>query len=105
MNEPQAEVTIRHHVVGQGGKYVAQIEGESHHGMLEWEPGDHAGRGDVRVVTHTVVPKEIGGRGIAAMLVARLIEDARRDGFRIVPRCSYVAAKFDQHPEWADLRA
>lgn len=105
MTESRAEVTIRHHVVGQGGKYVAQIDGEPHHGMLEWEPGDGDDQDDVRVATHTVVPKEIGGRGIAAMLVERLIEDARRDGFRILPRCSYVAAKFDEHPEWADLRA
>lgn len=103
MNEEQApEVTVRHHVVGQGGKYVAQIDGESHHGMLEWVPGEDD---DVRVVTHTVVPQAIGGRGIAAMLVERLIADARRDGFRIVPRCSYVAARFDEHPEWAELRA
>lgn len=105
MSEDQPEITILHHVVGQGGKYVAQITDNPHHGMLEWEPGDGLDRGDVRVATHTVVPKEIGGRGIAALLVARLIDDARREGFRIVPRCSYVAAKLDEHPEWADLRA
>jgi uncharacterized protein len=104
MTEEQAPaITIRHHVVGQGGKYVAQIEGETHHGMLEWEPGET--EDDVRVVTHTVVPQAIGGRGIAALLVERLIEDAREKGFKIVPRCSYVAAKFAEHPEWEELRA
>ena len=101
MTEVRAEVTITHHAQGQGGKYVAKPEGESTTGMLEWEPrGD-----DVRIATHTVVPPEIGGRGIAAQLVHRLVEDARQQGFKIVPQCSYVAAKFDENPDWADLRA
>ena len=104
MTESRAEVTIRHHVVGQGGKYVAQIADDPHHGMLEWEPADGPG-GNVRIATHTIVPREIGGRGIAARLVERLVDDARRDGFRIVPRCSYVAKKFEENPDWADLKA
>ncbi|UIP07418.1 N-acetyltransferase [Erythrobacter sp. SDW2] len=104
MSDSPDEVTILHHVVGQGGKYVAQIEGSPHHGMLEWEPSDEHGD-EVRIATHTVVPKAIGGRGIAALLVERFVADARRLGFRIVPRCSYVAQKFEEHPDWADLRA
>lgn len=104
MSNPQDEVTILHHVVGQGGKYVVQPEDSPHHGMLEWEPSaDHGD--EVRIATHTVVPKAIGGRGIAAMLVERFVADARRLGFRIVPRCSYVAKKFEENPDWADLRA
>ena len=26
------------------------------------------------------------------------------EGFKVVPECSYVAAAFGKHPEWADLR-
>ena len=47
----------------------------------------------------------MAGRGVAAKLVEALIADARAEGFRIVPACSYVAAAFARHPEWADLRA
>ncbi|MEM7666941.1 MAG: GNAT family N-acetyltransferase [Pseudomonadota bacterium] len=104
MNE-QARVTITHHVQGQGGEYVARLEGERHKGHLEWEPGEGEHGEEVRVATHTIVPEAIGGRGVAAQLVERLVADARRLGFRIVPQCSYVAAKFDQNPDWADLRA
>lgn len=97
--------TITHHVVGQGGKYVANLEGETAHGTLEWEPGEERDGKEVRVVTHTTVPEEIGGRGVAAELVDQLVADARAKDFLIEPRCSYVEAKFKRNAEWSDLRA
>lgn len=109
MSDRPDQVTITHHAQGQGGKYIATLEGESHTGSLEWAPQTGLPREsvakDVRVATHTIVPDAIGGRGIAAQLVERLVQDARKKGFKIVPQCSYVAAKFDQNPDWADLRA
>ena len=109
MTDIAEQTTITHHARGQGGVYVAEIDRESAHGTLEWEPKtglpeQSVGTG-VRVVTHTIVPSEIGGRGIAALLVERIVADAREEGFRIEPQCSYVAKKFDEHPEWADLKA
>ena len=56
-------------------------------------------------IDHTGVPPEYEGRGIAARLVNKAISDAREQGFRIMPVCSYVVAQFRRHPEWADLRA
>ena len=105
MSDTRAEITIRHHVQGQGGKYVAHLDGEKHTGTLEWEQRHGSSGEDIHIATHTIVPKQIGGRGVAAQLVERLIADARQYGFCIEPRCSYVAAKFDENPEWADLRA
>ncbi len=96
---PRAKIT--HHVGPHGGTYVAQLEGESAVGKLEWEPRGE----DIRIATHTIVPPAIGGRGVAGELVDRMVEDARKLGFRIVPRCSYVAARFDRNPEWSELRA
>ncbi|QFT76217.1 GNAT family N-acetyltransferase [Erythrobacter sp. THAF29] len=95
------DLTITHHVQGQGGIYTAELPGEDAKGTLEWEPREEG----VRVATHTIVPPAIGGRGVAARLVDRLVADARRLGFKIMPQCSYVAAKFDENPDWADLRA
>jgi predicted GNAT family acetyltransferase len=57
------------------------------------------------VVDHTGVPPAFEGRGIAAKLVNKMIQDARKDGFKITPLCSYVVAQFRRHPEWADLHA
>lgn len=56
-------------------------------------------------IDHTGVPREYEGRGIAAKLVNKAIADAREQGFKITPVCSYVVAQFRRHPEWADLLA
>lgn len=56
-------------------------------------------------IDHTGVPSAYEGRGIASRLVHKAIADAREQGFKIVPVCSYVVAQFRRHPEWADLRA
>ncbi len=99
MTDITDDLTIDHHDTDTGGKYVAELKGESATGYLEWEP-----RGEnVRVATHTVVPRAIGGRGVAGELVKRLIADARDQGFKIAPQCSYVAAKFEKNPDWSDL--
>lgn len=95
-----SEVKITRHEQQGAGEYHAHVEGSPHIGRLTWVAHD-----DVRVADHTIVPPAIGGRGIAARLVEALIADAREQGFRVRPACSYVAVKFDEHPEWADLRA
>jgi hypothetical protein len=105
MHEESAELTITHHVTGQGGRYVAAVAGAAEEGYLEWQPGGEQGGKEVRIATHTVVPRAIGGRGVAAALVARLVDDAGRQGFLVRPDCSYVARKFGENPDWASLEA
>lgn len=95
-----SEVTITHHGDEAAGEYRAQVAGSTAIGRLTW-----VRRGAVRVADHTIVPPEIGGRGVAARLVEALVTDARARGFRIDPECSYVEAAFRRHPEWRDLRA
>lgn len=57
------------------------------------------------IIDHTMVPPAYRGKGIAEELVNRGIADARADGHKIVPLCSYVATQFRRHPEWTDLLA
>ncbi len=95
-----SDVTITRSEEDGRGTYYAHVAGSGSVGRLTWVE-----RNGVRVAEHTLVPPEIGGRGVAALLVEALIGDAREQGFRVDPTCSYVAAKFDQRPEWADLRA
>ncbi|MGB7654916.1 MAG: GNAT family N-acetyltransferase [Novosphingobium sp.] len=95
-----SEVTITRHGNDQAGEYHAHIEGETAIGRLTW-----IARNGVRVAEHTLVPSEIGGRGVAGKLVEALVAEAREQGFKINPQCSYVAAAFKRHPEWSDLHA
>ena len=59
--------------------------------------------GDCVVFEHTFVPDELRGKGIAANLARAALEEARQRRWRVVPRCSYVAAFIKRHPEFADL--
>ena len=99
------DVTITRHDNGSRGEYHARIAGSDHIGRLTWVAHRDVQGREVRVADHTLVPPAIGGRGIAAMLVEALVEDARAQGFKISPLCSYVVAKFEDHPDWADVQA
>lgn len=93
-------LTITRHGSESAGEYRAHIEGSPLVGRLTWVQHDN-----VRAAEHTLVPTELGGRGIAGKLVDALIDDAREQGFKVKPVCSYVVKAFEKHPEWADLKA
>lgn len=59
--------------------------------------------GDVITFDHTVTNPANRGRGLAAIVVRRALDDARAAGRRVVARCWYVARYIDQHPDYADL--
>lgn len=54
------------------------------------------------IIDHTEVPDELRGRGVGQALVLRAVEDARREGFRIIPLCPFAKAQFERHAEWRD---
>jgi predicted GNAT family acetyltransferase len=54
------------------------------------------------IADHTLVPDSFRGTGAGLALVTRLVEDARAEGFRIMPLCPFVNAQRKKHPEWAD---
>ncbi|NCP24173.1 MAG: N-acetyltransferase [Erythrobacter sp.] len=87
------------------GRYVARAADSEAEAELTWYRDGEAQGEDVRVADHTFTPPQLRGRGIAKELVKALVADAQKDGFRIVPACSYVAQAFRDHPEWSDLKA
>ncbi|MFC0385475.1 GNAT family N-acetyltransferase [Muricoccus vinaceus] len=56
-------------------------------------------------LVHTEVPDALEGQGIGSRLVRGALDMIRAEGLRVVPRCSFVAAYMNRHPETQDLLA
>jgi predicted GNAT family acetyltransferase len=79
-------------------RFEAIVDG--HRCVLDYRIG-----GSTMTITHTGVPSEVGGRGIAADLTRAALDMARMKGWKVVPACSYAEAYLRRHPEYADLLA
>lgn len=91
---PENEVVVRHNMAAN--RFEAEVEGRL--AVAEYELG--AG---TMTLTHTLVPPELRGRGLAEKLVRAALEHARANGWRVVPACSYVAAFLRRHAEYQAL--
>jgi predicted GNAT family acetyltransferase len=56
-------------------------------------------------LTHTEVPKELEGKGIASSMVKQVLELIKGEDHKLVPLCPFVAAYVKRHPEWRELLA
>ena len=53
---------------------------------------------------HTGVRKELEGQGIAGKLFDEMAKYARENGYKVIPSCSYILAKFRRNPDgFADI--
>lgn len=88
---------VRKEIDGSRGRYVIETEeGTADLTISILSPA-------LVIADHTAVPKALEGQGYARILLEHLLEDARRDGFRIVPLCPFVNAQRARHPEWEPL--
>lgn len=65
---------------------TAYVEYEIHDGGLD--------------VLHTIVPDEIGGRGIASVLVKAAYDYAAGHNLKPLATCSYAVVWLQRHPEY-----
>ena len=81
------------------GRYVARVDGIDAEAELTYT---HSGP---KLITadHTSVPDVFRGQGIGRLLAARMVQDARRQGVKILALCPFVKAERTKHPEWADV--
>jgi predicted GNAT family acetyltransferase len=89
-----SEVTVRHNPAAR--RYEAEVGG--HLAVAEYVLD-----GNRIIFTHTFVPPELRGRGIAEKLARTALEEARQQGRRVVPQCSYVAMFIRRNPEFQPL--
>lgn len=81
------------------GRYLARIAGIDAEAELTYT---HHGPGLISA-DQTGAPDALKGTGVATALVDYLIADARSKGFRIIPLCPYVRARYKKHPDWQDV--
>jgi len=83
----------------EGGRYVVAPDGEeAEMTYTRLDPG-------LISIDHTVVPDSMRGKGIAQALAAYTIDDARKTGWKIIPRCTFMQAQFKRHHDWSDVLA
>jgi predicted GNAT family acetyltransferase len=92
MSEPaKFPVPVRHNLAEH--RFEADVDG--HLSVAEYEK-----RNGTLVFTHTFVPPELRGRGVAEALVRSGLEFAKEQNVRVVPACSYVARFIERHREY-----
>jgi len=69
-------------------------------GVIEYQK-----RGSTYVFTHTGVPKEYGGQGVADRLAQVALDTARAEGAQVVPACPFVKAYIQRHKDYQPLVA
>ncbi|GLK84852.1 GNAT family N-acetyltransferase [Ancylobacter defluvii] len=57
------------------------------------------------IFTHTEVPAELGGRGLATRLVEAGLASARERHLSVIPRCAVFGRYMIKHPETHNLMA
>jgi uncharacterized protein len=93
---PSSPIHVQHNIDHQ--RFECSVDG-----MLC--VADYRLTGDVMHMTHTEVPPALGGKGIAAALVAAALEHARSAKLKVNPACSYVRLYMQRHPETLSLQA
>ncbi|MBO8478073.1 MAG: N-acetyltransferase [Bacteroidetes bacterium] len=75
------------------GRFYTTVDGYTAHVSYRIENGGL----DIR---HTIVPEEIGGRGIASELVKATYDYAIHEGLRPVATCRFAVIWLSRHPEY-----
>ncbi|VAW20139.1 hypothetical protein MNBD_ALPHA12-2052 [hydrothermal vent metagenome] len=89
---------IRHEKGPSSGRYVIDLDD----GLVAEMTYQRIGDKNI-LIDHTRVPEQYRGRNIAGKLMLHVVDEARRNGTKITPVCSYAVSQFKRHKEWADL--
>ena len=77
--------------------------------QFEAEVDGHLGRteymmtGETIIFTHTEVPRELEGQGIAGHIAKVALDYARDNNLLVMPLCPFVAGYIRRHPEYRAL--
>lgn len=60
---------------------------------------------NVMFLTHTEVPKELGGKGIGSAIVEKALNYIKDKNYTLAPLCPFVAKYIVKHPDWQSILA
>ena len=80
----------------EANRFEAQLGDQL--GIIEYQIKHHA-----YVFTHTEVPPEFGGKGIADRMARVALDTAKAEGYGVVPLCPFVRKYIQRHPEYQAL--
>ena len=91
---PEQNLDISHNEQAQ--RFETTIDGYT--GYISYQQ-----RGDSLVYDHTIVPPELGGKGVGSALVKHALNYARQHDKKVIPQCSFVSSYINNHPDYQDL--
>lgn len=74
-------------------RFNLEVDGHVAYEVFERFPGGIA-------YLHTIVPKELEGRGVGSALVKYILDYAAENKLKVRPDCPFVKAYIDRHPEY-----
>lgn len=83
-------------------RYALYLDGVDQPSILEYEVRD-VDNNVVYDLTHTFVPDQARGKGVAGRLVKRAVVHARENGHKIIPSCSYIHTYMKRYPNDQDV--
>lgn len=83
----------------QDTRFETTVDGHVAYAAYDLEEPDRI------VFTHTTVPDELSGRGIAGELAKHALDHARAQNLKVVPQCAFIASWIKRHREYEDLLA
>jgi uncharacterized protein len=102
--------SIRTYLNKGGNEMNADIQKEENRFFINDDEGNmiaeitYIPSGDsVITIDHTYVSESLRGQGVAGKLLESVVQEARSNGYKIVPACSYAKAVFDRKSEYQDL--
>jgi predicted GNAT family acetyltransferase len=95
--KPKRDIRIDREEGPSKGLYVIRLDGKKAE-MTYSKAGE-----TMIIIDHTEVPQALSGLGLGGLLVKRAVEDARKEGKKIVPLCPFAKAYIAKHAELQDV--
>lgn len=81
------------------GRYSIVLDGHAEEADMTFSRASAA----LVIVDHTGVPELMRGLGVGKALAERVVADARKHQFKIVPLCPFFKAQAARNPDWSDV--